>query len=87
VHAGAVSGVLATAQQVGTSLGVALIGMVFFSALGGGYARALEWSLLALIASTSGVALLATRLRPRRPARPEPSEPDAATAAAPAHAG
>ena len=69
--AGAVSGMLSTVQQVGNALGVALIGMVFFGALSGGYAHALEWSLVALVASTGAVAVLSTRLH-MRTRRPEP---------------
>ena len=63
--AGAVSGMLSTVQQVGNALGVAVVGMVFFGALPGGYAHALAWSLVLLIGSTGGVALLGTRLHPR----------------------
>ncbi len=65
-YAGAVSGVLSTAQQVGNALGVAVIGMVFFGAVGDGYAHALEWSLVVLAATTTGVALLGILLHPRR---------------------
>jgi EmrB/QacA subfamily drug resistance transporter len=61
-YAGAVSGVLSTAQQVGNALGVAIVGMVFFGAVSGGYAHALEWSLVVLIATTAGVAVLGTLL-------------------------
>ena len=63
--AGEVSGVLSTVQQVGNALGVALVGMVFFGALSGGYAHALAWSLVLLIGSTGGVALLGSRLHAR----------------------
>ena len=56
---------LSTVQQVGNALGVALVGMVFFGALSGGYAHALEWSLAILIGSTGAVALLGTRLHAR----------------------
>ena len=56
--AGAVSGVLSTAQQVGNALGVAVVGMVFFGAVGGGYAHALEWSLVVLAGTTAAVAVL-----------------------------
>ena len=63
--AGEVSGVLSTVQQVGNALGVALVGMVFFGALSGGYAHALEWSLVVLVGSTGAVALLGTRLHAR----------------------
>jgi EmrB/QacA subfamily drug resistance transporter len=62
---GTVSGVLSTVQQVGNALGVAVVGMVFFGALSGGYARALEWSLVLLTVSTGGVAVLGTRLHAR----------------------
>jgi MFS family permease len=81
-QAGTVSGVLSTAQQLGNALGVALVGMIFFAALSGGYAHALEWSLIALIGSTAGLALLATRLHPRRPADATADEPAVASAAA-----
>ena len=39
LHAGAASGVMSTAQQVGGALGVAVIGVVFFAALGAGRRR------------------------------------------------
>jgi len=65
-HAGTVSGVMSTAQQLGNALGVALVGMVFFGAVSGGYDHALTWSLVVLIGTTAGVALLATLLHPRR---------------------
>jgi hypothetical protein len=65
-YAGAVSGVLSTAQQVGNALGVAVVGMVFFGAVSGGYAHALEWSLVVLAGTTTGVAVLGTLLHPRR---------------------
>jgi hypothetical protein len=35
VHAGAASGILSTAQQVGGAVGVAVVGAVFFNALSG----------------------------------------------------
>jgi len=66
-HAGTVSGVMSTAQQLGNALGVALVGMVFFGAVSGGYDHALTWSLVVLIGTTAGVALLATLLHPHRP--------------------
>jgi EmrB/QacA subfamily drug resistance transporter len=53
-HAGAASGVLATAQQVGAALGVAVVGVVFFDALGGAhFAHAFAVSLLVLAALTT----------------------------------
>jgi EmrB/QacA subfamily drug resistance transporter len=75
--AGAVSGVLSTAQQVGNALGVALVGMVFFGAVGGGYDHALEWSLVVLAGTTAGVALLGTLLRPRTTAETPEAEVEA----------
>jgi EmrB/QacA subfamily drug resistance transporter len=65
-YAGAVSGVLSTAQQVGNALGVAVLGMVFFGSLGDGYAHALEWSLVVLAGTTVTVALLGSLLRVHR---------------------
>jgi EmrB/QacA subfamily drug resistance transporter len=62
-RAGAASGALATMQSVGNALGVAVTGAVFFGALGGGYAHALELSLLQLAGLLVVVAGL-TRLLP-----------------------
>jgi EmrB/QacA subfamily drug resistance transporter len=60
---GAASGALTTMQNVGAALGVAITSVIFFGALHGGYAHALELSLAQL-----GVLLLAvaglTRLLP-----------------------
>ena len=66
-QAGTVSGMSSTLQQVGSALGVALVGIVFF----GPYATvpAFEASLLFLITTTVAVAV-AARLLPGRPARP-----------------
>jgi predicted MFS family arabinose efflux permease len=75
-HAGAVSGVLSTAQQIGNALGVAVVGMVFFGAADVGYAHALELSLLVLTGTTTAVALLATRLHRGTTSTP-PSESEA----------
>ena len=44
---------------------VNILTMTFFGALSGGYARALEWSLVLLTVSTGGVAVLGTRLHAR----------------------
>lgn len=67
--AGGVSGALATMQQVGNSLGAAITGVIFFGALGGGYARAFELALLELAGLAVVVAVLTGRLpRPGRPA-------------------
>jgi EmrB/QacA subfamily drug resistance transporter len=70
-YAGAVSGVLSTAQQIGNALGVAVVGMVFFGAVGGGYAHALEWSLVVLTGTTTAVAVLGMLLHPRHGAHPD----------------
>src|SRR5207248_3825925 len=63
-QAGAVSGALATMQNIGASLGVAITGVIFFGALHGGYAHALELSLAQLGALLVAVAAL-TRLLPK----------------------
>lgn len=68
--AGSASGVLATVQQVAFSLGVAVIGSVFFAALGPGqrpaaHAGALDAALLCNIALLAVTFMLACRL-PRR---------------------
>jgi EmrB/QacA subfamily drug resistance transporter len=63
-RAGAVSGALSTAQQVGNALGVAVTGVIFFGAVHSGYARAFELSLGELAGLLLLVAAL-TRLLPR----------------------
>lgn len=67
-RAGAVSGALSTMQQVGNALGVAATGLVFFPALGAGYATAFSRSLLQLGCLALVVAAL-TRSLPRPQAR------------------
>ena len=62
-QAGAASGALTTVQNVGNALGVAVIGVIFFGALGGGAAHAFELSLAVLAAILLAVAAL-TRLLP-----------------------
>lgn len=62
-HAGVASGVMATVQQVGNALGVALIGILYYGALGQGaglavVARAFGISLLYLFVLALGVAAL-----------------------------
>ena len=47
-HAGAASGALATMQQVGNALGVAVTGVIFFGALDRGFGHAFELSLIQL---------------------------------------
>ncbi|WP_433250779.1 MFS transporter [Streptosporangium sp. CA-135522] len=65
-HAGAASGVLSTAQQIGNSLGVALIGIVFYAAAeSAGFLGAFERSLPYLIGVELLLALL-VQLLPRR---------------------
>lgn len=62
-QAGAASGALTTVQNVGNALGVAVIGVIFFGALGAGAAHAFELSLAVLAAILLAVAAL-TRLLP-----------------------
>jgi EmrB/QacA subfamily drug resistance transporter len=64
-RAGAVSGLLSTMQQVGNALGVAITGVIFFTALRHGYAHAFELSLAELAGLLLAVAAL-TRLVPVR---------------------
>ena len=69
-NAGTVSGALSTMQQVGNALGVAITGVVFYGALGGGYPKAFGRSLVELVVLLVGVTLL-TRLLPGRGVCPE----------------
>jgi EmrB/QacA subfamily drug resistance transporter len=62
-QAGSASGLLATMQNVGNALGVALIGVIFFGAVHHGISHALELSLGALALIVLGVAVI-TRLLP-----------------------
>jgi hypothetical protein len=59
-HAGAASGVLTTALQVGNAIGVAIIGMIFYGALGEqaapAYASAFTPSLVYLIVMSVALA-------------------------------
>ena len=64
-RAGAVSGVLATTQQIGNSLGVAITGAIFFSSVHAGYAKAFESSLVELMCLL-GVMVAVSRLLPGR---------------------
>ena len=64
-HVGATSGVLATMQNVGNAIGVAVIGVLFYGALSHGFAGAFELSVVALAVVLIGVAAL-TRLSRRR---------------------
>jgi len=62
-HAAAASGVLTTTQQAGGAIGVAVIGAVFYGALGGGYPHAFGLSLTIMAGFGVGVAALVQLLR------------------------
>jgi EmrB/QacA subfamily drug resistance transporter len=64
-HVGSVSGVLATAQNIGTAIGVAGIGAIFYGALDHGFAVAFERGVGTLAIVLLAVAAL-TRLLPAR---------------------
>jgi hypothetical protein len=64
-HVGSVSGVLATAQNIGSAIGVAAIGAIFYSALHDGYPVAFERGVGTLAVVLLVVAAL-TRLLPAR---------------------
>jgi EmrB/QacA subfamily drug resistance transporter len=76
-HAGAASGVLSTAQQVGNTIGVAAIGALFYGALGprGDYAGAFELALVAVALVCLVVAALVQLLPGRPAAAPSPVRP------------
>ena len=62
--AGSVSGALATAQQVGNAIGVAISGVIFYGLLSRGYADAYGWSLAqmaVLLAAVAGLAFTIPR--------------------------
>jgi len=63
-RAGAASGMLTTMQNVGNAVGVAIVGVIFYGALPGGYPRAFELAVAALAGLLVVVAAL-TRLLPR----------------------
>jgi EmrB/QacA subfamily drug resistance transporter len=67
-RAGMASGLMSTMQQVGNSIGVAVVSVVFFDNVSGGYPHAFELASVTLAALLAVVALL-TRSLPRRPAR------------------
>jgi hypothetical protein len=76
-QAGTVSGLQATTVQLGNSIGVAVIGVVFFSALPGGFGHAFQVSLIPL-AALPLAATAAIQFVPRvRPAAPSPNPPAA----------
>jgi EmrB/QacA subfamily drug resistance transporter len=66
LHAGSAAGVLTTAQQVGGSLGVAVISVVFFGAGAGAVTHAFTICLWVLAGLTVLTAALAQLLAPRR---------------------
>ena len=68
-RAGAVSGALSTAQQLGNALGVAVSGTIFFGNLGSGYPHAFESTLVELVCLMFAVVLLSRLLPERRVAR------------------
>ncbi len=61
-HIGATSGVLSTMQFVGSAIGVAVIGVLFYGDLSHGFAAAFELSIGALAVTLTAVALLARLL-------------------------
>jgi EmrB/QacA subfamily drug resistance transporter len=72
-QAGTVSGLQATVVQLGNSIGVAVIGVVFFGAAGGGFMHAFQVSLIPLAALPLAAAVavqFVPRLRPASPAEP-----------------
>jgi EmrB/QacA subfamily drug resistance transporter len=71
-HAGAASGVLSTANQVGNTIGVAAIGAIFYGALGtnGDYTGAFELALVAIAAVCLVVAALVQLLPGSQSAMP-----------------
>jgi EmrB/QacA subfamily drug resistance transporter len=78
-QAGTVSGLQATTVQLGNSIGVAVIGVVFFSALHGGFGHAFQVSLIPLaalpLAATAAIQFV-PRARPDAPGAPaEPAGP------------
>ncbi len=64
-HAGLAAGVLATAQQVGGAIGVALVGIVFFGGVAGGYTHAFRLGVVYVMAVAAVLTLLC-RFLPRR---------------------
>jgi len=69
-HAGAASGVLSTAQQIGNAVGVAMIGVVFYGALGSqpgpeDFAHAFRAAIAVIIGLAMAVSVL-VRLLPRQ---------------------
>jgi len=67
-QAGAAAGALATAQFVGSAVGVAIVGVVFFGALHSGYDTALQAGLAVLVGALALVAVL-SRAMPAKEVR------------------
>jgi MFS family permease len=85
-QAGTVSGLQATTVQLGNSIGVAVIGVVFFSALHGGFGHAFQVSLIPLaalpLAATAAIQFV-PRARPDSPVTPTaPGQPNQVRASA-----
>jgi predicted MFS family arabinose efflux permease len=88
-QAGTVSGLQATTVQLGNSIGVAVIGVVFFSALHGGFGHAFQVSLIPLaalpLAATAAIQFV-PRAHPRTPdapvTPPAPGQPNQVRASA-----
>ena len=80
-HAGAASGVLSTANQVGNTIGVAAIGAIFYGALGprADFTGAFELALVAV----AGICLVVSALVQLLPGRPAPAPAPAAAATEP----
>jgi EmrB/QacA subfamily drug resistance transporter len=73
-NAGSVAGALATSQQVGNAIGVAVTGVIFYGLLGhgDGYPAAYRWSLTEMAVLLTGVAALAFII-PATKTRPAPA--------------
>jgi EmrB/QacA subfamily drug resistance transporter len=65
-HAGAAAGVLTTTQQLGSALGVGIIGIIFYGSLSGGVSHAFQHGLIYLIAVSLAITAL-VQLLPRTP--------------------
>ena len=72
-QAGTVSGLQATTVQLGNSIGVAVIGVVFFSALHSGFSHAFQVSLIPL-AALPLAATVAIQFVPRSGPAETPSQ-------------
>jgi EmrB/QacA subfamily drug resistance transporter len=82
--AGSVSGALATAQQIGNAIGVAVSGVIFYGALSHGFAPAFGFSLVQLGCLLLGVASLSLALIRPTAVAPRSMAPAPQSPAAPA---